>query len=203
MKFIATLAFTLIMFYFGLDYFLSKNAKESAEFKASSEGALVTGMANFLENNPEMNKKFSGSSAADSPTTPIQATNATTNLNYLGNTPTDLFLKSFIQKKTAIKQGDFESETRLFVELSDYIQAHPKEAIERIEGALQSVPSERKEEKEALKVAFIHSAIYFLDEIEGEETTKKAYYKRFVEQNQDPDIRDALETHFPQYASPN
>ena len=201
MKFIITLLALIIGTYFGADHLLSRYLKSTPQANPEKEKELVQGMASFLEKSPDFQKKIAESGQTllnPTPSTPSPTTEELAQISkYFGNTPTDDFFKKYLVIKKKANPNSLDEQNKLFIELSDFIRQHPKESAESMENALQSIPQDMKAEREILIPAFIHSSIIFIEEFPGDDQAKKAYLKRFIDNTQDPDIKDALESHFP------
>lgn len=208
MKFILTLLVLITAVYFGVDHYLGSHFKAAASTNPADEKVLVQNMAKFLEESPDLQKKItdSGQTIAKPAATPAAPAQDEVELakvaRYFGSTPTDQYFKKFLIDKKKMHPENTEEQTKLFIELSEYIHAHPKESVESLENALQSIPMDMTAERSAITPAFIHSSINFLDELEVDDETKKGYIKRFIDNTQDPDIKDALESHFPDLLNP-
>ena len=83
------------------------------------------------------------------------------------------------------------------MEISGYIHEHPKETVESLENALQSIPQDMNVERSAIVPSFINSTIIFIEEMKADDETKRTYLKRFINNTQDPAVKESLETHFP------
>lgn len=210
MKFIITLLVFIIGLYFGADYLLSSHFKATASTKPEDEKALVQNMAKFLEQSTDLQKKITDSgqvinkpistntitahTASPSASEDVALSNVA---RYFGSSPADQYFKKYLIQKKNIHPDNTDEQTKLLIEVSDYIHEHPKEAVESLENAMQSIPHEMAAERQAITPAFIHSSINFIEELETDDYTKKVYLKRFIDNTQDPTIKEALESHFP------
>lgn len=202
MKFILTLLVLIVGVYFGVDHWLGSHFKATASTKPEDEKALVQNMAKFLEQSPDLQKKITDSGQTiTKPSTPT-AGNTQENVDlevvarYFGSSPSDQYFKNYLIQKKKMNPDNPDEQTKLFVEVSEYIREHPKDAIESLENALQSIPLDMAAERDAITPAFIHASINFIDELDADEQTKKAYIKRFIDHTQDPEIKAALESHY-------
>jgi hypothetical protein len=90
----------------------------------------------------------------------------------------------------------FEDRTRSFVKMSDFVQEHPEESLKSLENAWQNTRSNQEQERNAIRPALIHASIYFIDTAVEDESSKKGYLRRVINNTNDPEIKEALETHF-------
>jgi hypothetical protein len=197
----------IIAIYFGADHLLSTHLKSTPQANPENEKALVQNMASFLENSPDLRKKISESGQTIAKTNesapPAQhEVDLSSVAKYFGNTPADQYFKKFLIEKKKMNPDSTDEQTKIFIEMSDYIQMHPKESVESLENALQSIPQDMTAERNAITPAFIHSSINFIEELPGDDQTKKTYLKRFIDNTQDPEVKDALESHFPDLLNP-
>ena len=208
MKFIVTLLVLITGVYFGADYMLGSHFKTTPPTKPEDEKALVQNMAKFLEQSPDLQKKItdSGQTITKQSTVPAISVAHEVDLShlarYFGSSPSDQFFKKYLTEKKKMNPESADEQSTLFVGISDYIHEHPKEAIESLENALQAIPLDMTEERSAIVPAFIHSSIGFIEELGDDEQAKKTYLKRFINNTQDPEIKDALESHFPDILNP-
>lgn len=210
MNFLLGLLATIVLFYFGMDSYLGFQSKARAPTTPQEEKALVQNMAKFLETSPEIQKKIENSGhAVNSSIRLSQAPSQTGSSEelsklsrFFGTTPTDEFYKNHILKHKATDPNDADAHAQLLIEFSEYMTKHPQESIECLETALQSIPSEMKSERDAIIPVFIHSAIFYVENIAQDEAGKKAYINRFLNSSPDPLVRGALETHFSELLSP-
>lgn len=165
-------------------------------------------MAKFLEQSPELQKKItdSGQAASKTPAAPTPESGVEVDLStvarYFGSTQADQYFKKYLLEKKKMHPDNIDEQTRLFVEVSDYIHQHPKESVESLENALQSIPKDMAAERDAITPAFIHSAINYIEDLNADDQAKRTYIKRFIDNTQDPEIKDALESHFPDLLAP-
>lgn len=181
--------------YFGADHFLSRYLKAGAP-TPEGETAIVQNMAKFLEQSPDFQRRIQeGQASAPSASHPSKGADLT---RYFGSSPSDQYFKSYVAEKLKTHPDDADGQTRLFNEVGAFIQQHPKESVESLENALQAIPLDLKVEREAITPVFIHAAIGFLEETTMDESTKRAYLKRFMDHTQSPEVRAAFESHFPE-----
>jgi len=204
LKFIASLIILIIGLYFGADHLLSTHFKTNTPTAPAEEKALVQNMAKFLEESPDLQKKITESgqviakpATATKPAAPVVDADLEKVARYFGSSPTDDYFKKVLIQKKKMNPDDQSEQTKFFVEVSGYVHEHPKETVEALENALQSIPMDMQAERSAVVPAFIHSSIIFLEESGADDQTKKTYLKRFINGTQDPEVKDALETHFP------
>lgn len=203
MKFILTLLVLIVGVYFGVDHYLGSHFKSAAATKPEDEKALVQNMAKFLEESPDLQKKITDSgqviakpAQATATPNPQEEVDLATVARYFGSTPADQYFKKYLIQKKKMNPDDPDEQSKLFVEVSEYIREHPKDAIESLESALQSIPLDMAAERDAITPAFIHASINFIDELEADDQTKKTYIKRFIDNTRDPEVKDALESHY-------
>ncbi len=203
MNFIITLVVLTVGVYFGADHLLSSHLKTTPSTKPEDEKALVQNMAKFLEKSPDLRKKISDSGLTITTPTPSITTQNQDDVDlakiarYFGSSSADQFFKNYLMKKKKIRPNNLDDQTQLSIEMNEYIHLHPKESIESMESAIQSIPQEMKAEREAITPIFIHSSINFIEELDGDVQTKKTYFKRLMNNTDNPEIKNALESHFP------
>ena len=96
-----------------------------------------------------------------------------------------------------LKEDDLDGQTSLFIDLSNHIRENPKESIETLESAIGNIPLNQTSIRAAIRPAYIHSAIQFIEESDTDENGKKAYLKRLIQTANDEEIKEALKSHFP------
>ena len=183
----------MILVYFGADHLLSSHLKSATSSNTNDQKVIVQDMAKFLETNPTLQKEIQKS--GQYPTS--DEVDLSKVARYFGTSPTDQYFKNYLIQKKKMHLDDADEQTKLFIGMSDYIRQNPKDAVDSLEGALVSIPMDLKAERDAIKPAFIHSSINFIEEFITDEKTKKIYLKRFIHHTQDPEIKNALESHFP------
>lgn len=207
MKFIIILLVLITGVYFGADHLLASHFKATPSTNPVDEKALVQNMAKFLEQSPDLQKKITDSGQVvakpvATPASPAEEADLEKLARYFGSTPSDQYFKKFLTQRKKMRPSDMDEQTKLFVDMSDHIHEHPKEAVESLENALQSIPKDLVAERDAIIPAFIHSSINFIETLEGDDQMKRTYLQRFINNTQDPEIKDALETHFPDILNP-
>jgi hypothetical protein len=191
MKFLLTLFALVIAGYFALDAYLSSLPPASAS-QSRPQGELIKNMAQFLEQNPHM----VGNSQPLPTSTETKNTSATTEPST--NTSVDAFFKDYLRSSKDSENTSFEDRTRNFVKMSDFIREHPEDSLRSLETAWQSTRSDQSQEREAIRPALIHAAIYFIETQVEDDSSKKGYLRRIINNSNDPEIKEALESHFPE-----
>lgn len=205
MKFLVGLIITIVLFYFGMDSYLGFQLKAKTPNSAGEEKALVQNMAKFLETSPQIQQKIQDSGHQVNPSIRLTSTPQSQSIEsgeidriskFFGNTPTDEFYKGYLVRRKATDLNDADAQAKLLIEFSEYMTKHPQESIECLETALQSIPMDLKAEREAIIPAFIHSAVYYIENVATDEEKKRSYLNRFMNTHSDPLIKGALESHF-------
>jgi hypothetical protein len=206
LKFFLGLILSMIAIYFGLDSFLKSRFLPLSTTPPEQEKVIVQNMARFLETNPDLQKSIEQSgerASAQSPastTAPPDQGSANPDLaklaRYFGNTPTDEYFKKFLLERKSKNESDPDRQVNLFIDMSEYLVKHPLESIHSLENALQAIPREMTAEREAILPAFIHSAIYYIENQVQDDESRRTYLNRFLSNAHEPLVKNALETHF-------
>ena len=207
MKFFIILITIVLGSYLALDLLLGQMKLGQSVSEGKSPG-LVKEMAAYLETNPNIQKTIyenlgeprkTNSITSGAPPVPSTLPTAdTTSIDrYFGNSASDQYFKKFVMAQKNLKEDDLDGQTSLFIDLSNHIRENPKESIETLESAIGNIPLNQTSIRAAIRPAYIHSAIQFIEESDTDENGKKAYLKRLIQTANDEEIKEALKSHFP------
>jgi hypothetical protein len=191
MKFLLALFGLVIAGYFALDAYLSSLPPATLPSKRP-ESELIKGMAQFLEQNPGMARNSLPQSLPNQSLTPSDPSAQTS------NSTADAFFKDYLRNSKDSESVSFEERTRNFVRMSDFIREHPEDSLRSLESAWQSSRSDQEQERNAIRPALIHAAIFYIENQVEDDSSKKGYLRRVINHSNDPEIKEALESHFPE-----
>jgi hypothetical protein len=207
LKFFLALITVVLGFYLVLDLLLGRMKIGQSVSEGKSPG-LVKEMAAYLETNPQLQKTIyqnlskpekGGTIPSGVPATASTLPDADTSSidRYFGKSASDQYFKNYVMAQQKLKNDDLDGQTSLFIELSNHIRENPKESIETLETAIGNIPQNQTTVRAAIRPAYIHSAIQFIEESDTDENGKKAYLKRLIQTANDEEIKEALKSHFP------